>query len=762
MEGCRVEYDVGEQLEKARQVATDAPPRGKMAPGWVRRAKQRIRTRPRRPGKLLKGALVLILGLIALLTIGLWVKNLSSGAPAIKAVFPAAGTSDVFASSKLVVRFDRPFPGAFDAVQFRLWNADGERIIGAFEVHSSQTAAMLAPNSKLVPGEYLAEVRLGEGEPLKWKFTVPDQQIAQAGRGGPILVVGSDQVLFDDYYGEILRAEGFTSFKTTDLSSVTRDMLFSHQVAIFADSRIDPVLIPIIEDWLEQGGNLIAIRPSGQLAALAGLQPPLSTLSDAYLGIDTSSAPGKGLVADTVKFHGAADVLATMDGSRTIATLFTDAANSANAPALTIREIGNAGGEIAAFTFDLAQSVVLTRQGNPEWAGQERDGYDPIRPNDLFFGGTGDGAEPDFVDLNKVAIPQADEQMRLLSNLIAYLTRDVAPLPKFWYFPKGAKAVLIMAADDHGSSVGAKRFFDRMLARSSRDCDVANWECARGTVWTYSSTGLEDKQAATYSEQGFDIGSHVNSHCHNWSEHSLARAFFEDLHSFKLAFPSVPPQQGSRIHCIAWSDYATQPYVERGWGLRYDMNYYYWPTHWINNRAGFMTGSGLPMRFSDQEGQLIDVYQQETHLVDEVFSDSFEAVEALIDRALGPEAYYGAFGTHFDFHNDFDIQVMDLAAESGVPMVSVQQMLDWTDGRNASTFSNVRWEDSILSFDVEADPRTGRMLQGMLPLHFAGGWLSEIHNGSEAVTFSSETIKGIDYGMFSAIMGSYTATYLRQ
>ena len=41
------------------------------------------------------------------------------------------------------------------------------------------------------------------------------------------------------------------------------------------------------------------------------------------------------------------------------------------------------------------------------------------------------GGDPqaDWVDLNKVAIPQADEQQRLLANLIGHMNRDRKPLP---------------------------------------------------------------------------------------------------------------------------------------------------------------------------------------------------------------------------------------------------------------------------------------------------------------------------------------------
>ena len=46
-----------------------------------------------------------------------------------------------------------------------------------------------------------------------------------------------------------------------------------------------------------------------------------------------------------------------------------------------LRSVGSNGGRAAAFTYDLARSVVYTRQGNPAWAGQERDGSgaDPLR-----------------------------------------------------------------------------------------------------------------------------------------------------------------------------------------------------------------------------------------------------------------------------------------------------------------------------------------------------------------------------------------------
>ena len=63
-------------------------------------------------------------------------------------------------------------------------------------------------------------------------------------------------------------------------------------------------------------------------------------------------------------------------------------------------------------------------------------------------------------------------------------------------------------------------------------------------------------------------------------------------------YPVLALSVTERTHCIAWSDYDTQPQVEFNHGIRLDTNYYYWPESWIANRPGMFTGSGMPMRFA--------------------------------------------------------------------------------------------------------------------------------------------------------------------
>src|SRR4051794_35204326 len=248
------------------------------------------------------------------------------------------------------------------------------------------------------------------------------------GPGGPILVVVDPGDPFGDYYSEILRAEGLNEFAVVNASSLAASTLAGHDVVVLPSRTLSGAQVQTLSDWVGGGGRLIAMKPDSRLAPLLGLSPTDGTLSNAYLRVDTTTAAGAGITGTPMQFHAGADRYA-LDGASTVATLYSDALTATANPAVTLRGgIGVGGGQAAAFTYDLARSVVGTRQGNLAWAGQERDGFDPIRSDDMFF--------PDWVDFNKIAIPQADEQQRLLANLITQMSLDRTPLPRFWYLPR--------------------------------------------------------------------------------------------------------------------------------------------------------------------------------------------------------------------------------------------------------------------------------------------------------------------------------------
>ena len=189
--------------------------------------------------------------------------------------------------------------------------------------------------------------------------------------GGPILVITNAANPFSAYYSEILLAEGLNEFASADVSSISPATLGQYDVVILGETSLTSGQITDLSNWVNAGGNLIVMRPDKQLAGLLGLTDALGTITNAYLLVNTSSGPGVGIVGQTIQFHGVADQY-TLNGATSLAALYSDAQTATTNPAVTLRSVGS--GQAAAFTFDLARSIVYTRQGNPAWSGEQRDG----------------------------------------------------------------------------------------------------------------------------------------------------------------------------------------------------------------------------------------------------------------------------------------------------------------------------------------------------------------------------------------------------
>ena len=577
-----------------------------------------------------------------------------------------------------------------------------------------------------------------------WTFNTVAAPTPTQGPGGPILVVTGASSPYSRYYAEILRAEGLNLFDVADLSSVSASTLGRYDVAILGEMPVTAAQATMFSDWVNGGGNLIAMRPDTTLATLLGLgTKSASTLANGYLLVDGSTAPGAGVVADTLQFHGTSDEYA-VGGAATVATLYSDAVTATAYPAVTLNSVGTNGGEAAAFTFDLARSIVYARQGDATLAVQDRDGVAPITPADLLFGAT---------NAARLAIPQADEQQRLLVNLVLQMNRNRKPLPRFWYFPRGTKAVVVMTGEKHLSDAGEAARLDGYKAASAPGCSVANWECIRATAYLASdTTTIGNAAAAGYQTDGFELGAQIDTGCANWTALSLPTTYSDQLTAFAAAFPGLQAQKTHRTRCSVWSDYATQPTVELGRGIRLDTNY---------SGLSFFTGSGMPMRFADSSGGLIDVYQAATQRDATLGETDPAVVDALLTKALGPEGYYGAFTANMQADLAFSAgsdQIVASAKTRGVPVISARQLLDWVDARNASSFQAMTWAGGTLTFSI-AIGTNANGLQAMLPGTVTAGSLVTLTLNGSPVAFTRQTIKGIEYVLFQAAAGTYRATY---
>jgi hypothetical protein len=575
------------------------------------------------------------------------------------------------------------------------------------------------------------------------------------GPGGPILIVTSSTSTFSNYYAEILRTEGVNEFAVADVSTLTAPLLAGYDVVVVAQMAVPSAQVVLVTNWVNAGGNLIVMAPDASLAGLLGITPSGATLSNGYLQVDTSSSPGNGIVGATMQFHGVANLFTT-NGATRVATLYSSATLPTSNPAVTLNASGL--GKASAFAFDLATSVVYTRQGNPAWATQERDGFAPVRSDDKFYGAAAGDLQPDWVDPGKIAIPQADEQQRLLINVIQSM--DAKPLPRFWYLPNGKKAAVVMTGDDHANG-GTGGRFDQFIAASPAGCSVANWECIRGTSYVFTGTPLTDAQAATYNAQGFEVSLHINTNCLDFTPSSLASIYASQLADWKAKFQSLPAPVTERHHCIVWSDWSTAAETELANGMRLDTSYYFWPPSWVNNVPGLFTGSAMPMRFARLDGTYVDVFMAVSQMTDESGQTYPYTIDTLLDRAVGPLGYYGAYtiNAHTDAVDSPEATATVASAKThGVSVVSSRQMLTWLDARNASSFGAQSWTGTTLGFTVTADPSaTG--LTAMLPTRLSAGVLTGLTRAGATVATTWSGVKGVEYASFPALSGAYVATY---
>ncbi len=698
-----------------------------------------------------------------------------AAAPTVVATSPAANEHGVPISSPITATFSEALaPASVSAASVILRTASLTTVSAAISYDALARAVRIVPSSPLANATtYSVLIKGGAVAPritdvannafaadFTFAFTTTAAPPAgpNEGPGGPVLVVSNAANSFSRYPVELLRAEGLNLFAARDLSTVTATILNSYDVVVLGETPLTAAQVTMFTTWVNAGGTLIAMRPSKLLARLMGLTDAASTLSNQYLKVNNTGA-GVGIVAETMQFHGTAD-LYTLSGATAIATLYSAASTSTPNPAVTTRTVGAYGGRAVAFTYDLAKSIVQTRQGNPAWAGQERDGQAPKRSDDMFYGNSLSDPQPDWNDFSKISIPQADEQQRLFANLILQSNLHRKPLPRFWYLPRGKKAVVVMTGDDHGDAGMVPRF-DIYRQQAIANCSLPDWECVNATGYLYVGQGYTDAMANFYNRLGFETADHIWTACADFTAFSLDTALTNQFATFANAFPSVPVPTTNRTHCIAWSDWSTEAEVEAAHNVRLDTNYYYWPSAYVQNRPGLFNGTTLPMRFAKSDGTLVNCFQVTTQMTDESGQTYPKTIDSLLTRALDARGYYGVYcaNMHFDqAQNPSSDAIVASAVARGVPVVSAKQMLAWLDGREGSSFGGVTWSGSTLTFSIST--ATGaRNIQAMLPRQGNSGTLTTLSRNGVTVTTTTQTIKGMDYLFFNAEPGFYAANY---
>jgi hypothetical protein len=614
-----------------------------------------------------------------------------------------------------------------------------------------------------------------------------------ASQASPILLLVNEQSEnpFGPYLGEILRAEGLSCFQVARLSDLDDAPLAWYDVVLLAEGPLGTHQVDLLESYVASGGRLVTMRPDARLVPLLGTRQLAGSTSDGYLQVNTDHPAGQGIATQALQFHGMADHY-SLEGAQVIAWLASAENVASDLPAVTINQFGQ--GRAALWAFDLARSIALTRQGNPAWANQERDGGDGVRAPDMFKG---------WVDLDRLTIPQADEQQRLLANLLSALSQGTRPLPRLWYFPGTAESMLIATGDSHGNPASAiEEVLQRVEQRGGNftvyytafpNSDYRR-AAKKGALWATELplvggmlgrqfTSPTPSEVADWRARGHEFA------LHPYVGEGLDTGWADYWLEFTgMGYGPVPPTV--RTHRILWTGWTETARAQAAHGIRMNMDYYHWGPSFQNDSGewvnGHFTGSGFPMRFVDERGRILNIYQQPTQIADDhllslhwggVAKVSAEAAlevsQGLLHRSLDSD--YCAIAANF--HVDpFAVGgewvgeaarwlegTLDYAAEHDIPIWSAVDWLRFAEVRHASQLEDVQWHPDIgrLSFDLSAGATSGMALAVMVPQEHEGLGLVQVEVDGIPHTNGQRSIGGLTYGWVSVPAGPHrvVATY---
>ncbi|MCC6492540.1 MAG: hypothetical protein IT424_05920 [Pirellulales bacterium] len=572
----------------------------------------------------------------------------------------------------------------------------------------------------------------------------------------PLLVLTDDASAnpFGAYYSEILRGEGLLEFDVLDRAAWNSDggalLPSDYRAVILPEMSLTAPEEQRLRSYVQAGGVLLGARPDSGPSDVFGIEwagnRPERTLQ--YYGVDPQGSAGRGITPGALQYHGVAANY-ELRGASGLAYLYANATTPSANPAITTHRYGE--GRAIAFTFDPAKSVVLTRQGNPNWQNTEGDGIPGYRPHDMFT--RTDGRS--YYDPARLAIPQADELQRLLANVLQEAVE--APLPRMWYLPGAHKAVMVNTGDgednygsqldgvlDDAASYGGK--FSVYLG----DFGVANTSVAQEAAW----------RAA-----GHEVGVHMFA---DGAEGAGAESYMD--YAYDRVTGSLEAKYGhgartARNHTIDWTGWVEMARIEAAHGTLLDTNYY----HYLNGGTvdplsanGYFTGSGLPQQLIDEDGALLGIYQAATQWPDEWFADRGFSAQQAVDAMEGmfeaaeQRGYYSAFVNNIhpvryegsDITSQWAHAIWQYCQDEGIPMWSAEMLLDFVQARSATQFNGVAYEGNSVAFDYVAGADRPD-LTVMLPLTWGERRLLDITLDGQPVEWTSETIKGRQYALLT-------------
>lgn len=576
----------------------------------------------------------------------------------------------------------------------------------------------------------------------------------------PIVILQSNGN-YAEYTGEILKTEGFNEYQLASINNqeFINGQLKNFDIAILPVTELTLSQASAIISYVNDGGHLIVFNPGQALLPIIGAKAGGADITGGYIEISDNHSLTKGLITQPLQIHAKASGF-QLTTARKIASFYDAQSNKSIGPAVCLNK--TKGGNVISFFFNFPQSILYTRQGNPGFAGKEKDSIPGLRAMDLFTDG--------WVDTSKNCLNQADEQMRLLSKSIEYLSERNRPYPRTWYFPDNLSSLVTLNNDGEYSK--EEDFIEQLKDVSDRD--------ARMTIYILETGKVSKTFTDSLIKKGFEIAAHPDATKHaehpTWDIVNTAIAGklneLKTLHGITNVLSNVN-------HWFVWCgtneqgmpDFTAGAKIEEQNGIELDANY----AHYDNgsnqnkflgatgNRQGSFTGTALPMKFCDTDGKLVNVYQHVNNVYDQQYMELedkqgfFECFKGLLDRSIDEDIYsYVSIKAHNDeyyFSKEPLLKMLDYAKTKKIPVWTESKLLGFLKAKDALTFENFNWENKTFAFDIKSPLACEPYVTITIPVLFKNKKIKKIMIDGKETTSSYRTIRKTSYAVFNIATG---------
>ncbi len=557
---------------------------------------------------------------------------------------------------------------------------------------------------------------------------------------------------FGRYVLEMLYAEGLTGAEEQNVRETPLEAgaLEARQAVIVAPCGEDTGAEEAALQALQQGTPVVFLRPSEKTAAELGIsEKQRRTANEAYIAPERDHPLWFAAVGDFLQFHGTADMYGEYGGRERVLAWIAGRDWALPYPAIVTGTYGV--GRFAVFTYDLATSTVLFHQGRREQASTgpnpDADGDGLYCPSDLFFG---------YRDRTLLDLPQADLQQQLLLRALEWAGAPHAPLARLWYYPDAVPAIVLVNGDSDGMTRPQMEWYTNMVEAHGGEYTVYLME--------QHLPHLTPEMERDYRRRGHSAGPHI-WHSHKPTVEQMRARIQEEVALFEERY-GYPPKT-TRHHCVIWPGWVETAQALADAGFRMDTNF----RAGDHLQYGYLTGSGLPMRFIDEDGEFIECFEQETLfcddyvLVDKSFLPPLSEEQAIATSKAYMDAASDYYHTvvHLYFHPIYAAgvlvntgqfirtagwfeAVLKYAAQQELPMPSTDVWCTFNEQRRATALSGQCWDDAsgILQLNVEAhDGLPGGTL--LVPARYSGRHIEQVLLNGEPMQLTQRSVAGIAY-----------------